>query len=101
MISIITVDSTRSLPIGTEYDFTLIFFYIIGGFLFLISNALVAAKLATSGAQAGGIYIWLRSVLGLLPPNQVNVNNVTTYHSLLISGVIIICIPPVLTQHKT
>lgn len=64
MINIIAVDSLRSLPIGAEYGFTIVFFYILGGLLFLIPTALVAAELATGWPQTGGIYVWLREAFG-------------------------------------
>lgn len=64
MINIIAVDSLRSLPIGAEYGFTIVFFYILGGLLFLIPTALVAAELATGWPETGGIYIWLREAFG-------------------------------------
>lgn len=64
MINIIAVDSLRSLPIGAEYGFTIVFFYILGGLLFLIPTALVAAELATGWPETGGIYVWLREAFG-------------------------------------
>lgn len=35
-----------------------------------------------------------------LPPSQIDVGNVTTYESILIGGIIIICIPPFLMKSK-
>jgi amino acid transporter len=64
MINIIAVDSLRSLPIGAEYGFAIVFWYILAGLFFLIPTALVAAELATGWPQTGGIYIWLREAFG-------------------------------------
>jgi amino acid transporter len=64
MINVIAVDSLRSLTISAQYGFSLVFFYILGGLLFLIPTALIAAELATGWPQTGGIYIWLREAFG-------------------------------------
>lgn len=64
MINVLAVDSLRSLSIGAEYGFSIVFFYLIGAICFLIPVALVAAEMATGWPEAGGIYIWLREAFG-------------------------------------
>ncbi len=64
MINVVAVDSLRSLPISAEYGFSIVFFYLLGGLLFLLPVALVAAELATGWPEAGGIYVWLREAFG-------------------------------------
>ncbi|MCC5792969.1 MAG: amino acid permease [Legionellaceae bacterium] len=65
MINIIAVDSLRTLPIGADYGFSLIVYYVLAAFLFFIPVALVAAELATAMPQTGGLYIWVREAFGL------------------------------------
>ncbi len=64
MINVIAVDSLRALPIGAEYGFSILFYYILGGLLFLVPVALIAAELATGWPKSGGIYIWVREAFG-------------------------------------
>lgn len=64
MINIIAVDSLRTLPIGAEYGFSIVFFYLLAALIFFIPTALVAAELATGWPQTGGIYIWVREAFG-------------------------------------
>lgn len=64
MINVIAVDSLRALPIGAQYGFSIVFYYLLGGILFLIPIALVSAELATGWPKAGGIYVWVREAFG-------------------------------------
>src|SRR5271154_1301725 len=64
MINVIAVDSLRAVPIGAEYGFSIVFFYILGGLLFLVPVALIAAELATGWPKSGGIYVWVREAFG-------------------------------------
>lgn len=65
MINVIAVDSLRTLPISAALGFPLVFFYLPAALLFFIPIGLVAAELATSYPQTGGIYIWVREAFGL------------------------------------
>ena len=65
MINVIAVDSLRTLPISAALGFPLVFFYIPAALLFFIPIGLVAAELATTYPQTGGIYIWVREAFGL------------------------------------
>lgn len=64
MISIIAVDSIRTLPVSAELGFHLIFFYVAGGLLFLLPTAFIAAELASTWPETGGLYIWITKALG-------------------------------------
>ena len=64
MINIIAVDSLRSLAVGAEYGYSLIFFYTLALFAFLLPIAFVSAELATAWPHAGGIYVWTREAFG-------------------------------------
>ena len=64
MINLIAVDSLRSLPLGAEYGFSLIFYYILAALVFFIPSALATAELATSWPTTGGVYVWVREAFG-------------------------------------
>ncbi len=64
MINVIAIDSLRTLPMGAEYGFSLVFFYIIAALTFFMPVALVAAELATGWPETGGIYVWVREAFG-------------------------------------
>lgn len=64
MINVIAVDSLRTLPIAAKLGLSLIFYYFIAAFAFVIPVALVAAELATAYPTTGGIYIWVREAFG-------------------------------------
>jgi len=64
MINVIAVDSLRTLPISAEYGLSLVFYYVLGGLIFFIPVALVAAELATTWPARGGLYVWVREAFG-------------------------------------
>ncbi len=64
MISVIAVDSLRSIPISAQYGFSLVFYYLLAGLVFLIPSALVSSELASSLPKTGGLYIWIREAFG-------------------------------------
>jgi len=64
MINVIAVDSLRTLPISAKFGLSLIAYYIIAALVFFIPVALVAAELATSYPNTGGIYVWVREAFG-------------------------------------
>ena len=67
MINVIAVDSIRALPISAEYGLSLIFYYILGGVLFMIPSALAAAELSTGWPETGGVYVWVKEAFGKGP----------------------------------
>jgi putative glutamate/gamma-aminobutyrate antiporter len=64
MINVIAVDSIRTLPMGAEYGFSLVFYYLLAGLVFFLPTALMSAELATGWPEAGGVYIWAREAFG-------------------------------------
>jgi len=64
MINVIAIDSLRTLPMGAEYGFSLVFYYLLAALTFFLPTALVAAELATGWPETGGIYIWVREAFG-------------------------------------
>ena len=64
MINVIAVDSLRSLPVGAEYGFSLVFYYLLAALCFFIPTALISAELATAWPTTGGVYIWVRTAFG-------------------------------------
>ncbi len=64
MINVIAVDNLRTLPISAKLGLPLVFFYVLAALAYFIPVALVAAELATTYPQTGGIYIWIREAFG-------------------------------------
>ncbi|TAK76026.1 MAG: amino acid permease [Gammaproteobacteria bacterium] len=64
MINVIAIDSLRTLPMGAEYGFSLVFYYLLAALTFFLPTALVAAELATGWPETGGIYVWVREAFG-------------------------------------
>lgn len=64
MINVIAIDSLRTLPMGAEYGFSLVFYYLFSAICFFLPTALVAAELATGWPETGGIYVWVREAFG-------------------------------------
>ncbi|WP_392537135.1 APC family permease [Legionella sp. 227] len=64
MINVIAVDSLRTLPISAKLGLTLVSYYVVAAFAFFIPVSLVAAELATTYPETGGIYVWVREAFG-------------------------------------
>jgi putative glutamate/gamma-aminobutyrate antiporter len=64
MINVIAIDSLRTLPMGAEYGFSLVFYYLVAAVTFFLPVALVAAELATGWPETGGVYVWVREAFG-------------------------------------
>jgi putative glutamate/gamma-aminobutyrate antiporter len=64
MINVIAIDSLRTLSMGAEYGFSLVFYYLLAGLFFFIPTALISAELATAWPNTGGVYIWVREAFG-------------------------------------
>ena len=86
MINVIAVDSIRALPISAEYGLSLIFYYILGGVLFMIPSALAAAELSTGWPETGGVYVWVKEALAkalLLAAWLLWIYNIVWYPTIL------------------
>ncbi len=64
MIAVAAIISLRNLPLTANYGLGAIFFYVVAGIAFLIPTALVAAELATTWPETGGIYAWVSEAFG-------------------------------------
>src|SRR5580704_17053695 len=64
MMSVIAVDSLRTLPFSATYGFSLVFFYVVAAFGYLLPIGLVSSELASGWPTRGGIYIWVREAFG-------------------------------------
>ncbi len=64
MIAVAAIISLRNLPLTASYGLGSVFFYVIAGLTFLIPTALVAAELATTWPETGGLYAWISEAFG-------------------------------------
>lgn len=64
MIAVVSVDSLRNLPIGAQYGYSLITFYLLAGLAFFLPLSWVTAKLAANYPNTGGSYIWIEDAFG-------------------------------------
>jgi amino acid transporter len=64
MINFAAIANVRNLPFIAPYGFSLVFFYALAAFLFLIPTALISAELASTFPEDGGIYNWVSRALG-------------------------------------
>jgi len=65
MISVAAVLSVRNYPSMAEEGWSMIFWYFIGSFFFLLPLALVSAELASAWPQEGGVYAWVKEAFGI------------------------------------
>lgn len=106
MINVIAVDNLRSLSVGAEYGFALIFFYALAAILFFIPTILVTAELATGWPTTGGAYIWVREAFGpewgFLAIWLQWIYNVVWYPTIFafVAGIIAYLIDPQLVNNK-
>lgn len=106
MINVIAVDSLRTLPFSAVYGFSLVFYYCLAALLFFLPVAFVAAELATTWPNKGGIYVWIREAFG----DQFGfiiiwlqwVYNIVWYPTILtfIGGTIAYLIDPALAENR-
>lgn len=64
MMNIVAVVSLRGLPAEAEYGLSSIFYYIFAAVMFLIPVSLVAAELASTYRQKGGVFRWVGEAFG-------------------------------------
>jgi len=64
MIAVAAIISLRNLPLTASYGLGSVFFYVVAGIAFLIPTALVAAELATTWPETGGLYAWVKEAFG-------------------------------------
>jgi putative glutamate/gamma-aminobutyrate antiporter len=64
VMNFMTVVSLRGLPAQAEYGLVSIFYYLFAAVVFLIPTALVAAELASTFPQQGGVFRWVGEAFG-------------------------------------
>ncbi|MHA3825632.1 putative glutamine/gamma-aminobutyrate antiporter GadC [Mycoplasma sp. BRA285] len=64
LMNIVAVVSLRGLPAEAEYGLGSIFYYIFAAIFFLIPVAIVAAELASTYTQKGGVFRWVGEAFG-------------------------------------
>ena len=106
MINVIAIDNLRSLTVGAEYGFAMIFFYGLAALLFFIPTILVTAELATGWPSTGGVYVWVREAFGprwgFLTIWLQWIYNVVWYPTIFafIAGIVAYMINPHLVENK-
>ena len=64
IMNVTTIVSLRGLPSQAEYGLTSIFYYIFAALVFLVPTSLVAAELASTFPNQGGIFRWVGEAFG-------------------------------------
>ena len=64
IMNIVAVVSLRGLPAEAEYGLSSVFYYIFAAVFFLIPVSLVAAELATTWPEKGGVFRWVGEAFG-------------------------------------
>ncbi|MEM9222296.1 MAG: putative glutamine/gamma-aminobutyrate antiporter GadC [Pseudomonadota bacterium] len=64
VMNITAVVSLRGLPAEAEYGLSSAVYYLFAAFFFLVPVAIVAAELATSWPQKGGVFRWVGEAFG-------------------------------------
>ncbi len=64
MINVAAIVSLRGLPAEAEYGLSSMFYYLFAAICFLIPVAFVAAEMATSWTEKGGVFRWVGEAFG-------------------------------------
>ncbi|WLP85492.1 putative glutamine/gamma-aminobutyrate antiporter GadC [Mycoplasma seminis] len=64
LMNIVAVVSLRGLPAEAEYGLGSIFYYVFAAIFFLIPVAIVAAELASTYTEKGGVFRWVGEAFG-------------------------------------
>lgn len=64
IMNVTTIVSLRGMPSQAEYGLTSIFYYVFAALVFLIPMSLVAAELASTFPNQGGIFRWVAEAFG-------------------------------------
>lgn len=64
MITMISVDSIRNLPMAAQYGMSLVTFYLIAGLAFFLPLALITSRFASEYPNTGGSYLWIEAAFG-------------------------------------
>jgi len=106
LLVIAAIDSIRNLPAAALFGPSLIFFFTLAAVLFLIPTALVAAELAGTFPEKGGVYHWVQMAfgdkLGMLAIWLQWINTMVWYPTILsfIAGTLAYLVNPDLAQSE-
>lgn len=106
MITVVSVDSVRNLPATALFGSSLVVFFLIAGFTFLIPSALVSAELSARMPDRQGVYDWVKEAFGprygLLAIWFQWIENVIWYPTILsfIAGTLAYAINPALANDR-
>ena len=64
IMNVTTIVSLRGMPSMAEYGLTSIFYYLFAALVFLIPMSLVAAELASTFPNKGGVFRWVAEAFG-------------------------------------
>ncbi len=64
MITVISVDSIRNIPIAAQYGLSLVTFYVIAGATFFLPLILITSRFASQYPNTGGSYLWIEAAFG-------------------------------------
>lgn len=64
MINVVAIANLKSLPFTAGFGMSMIIFYAIAALAFFVPQSLVAAELATTYPERGGIYAWVKHGMG-------------------------------------
>ena len=106
MLIVASIDSIRNLPAAALFGSSLIFFFILSAFIFLLPTSLVAAELTAIYPEKGGVYHWVNSAFGnkwaMIAIWMQWINTMVWYPTILsfIAGTAAYLINPELAEHK-
>lgn len=64
MITVISVDSIRNIPIAAQYGMSLVSFYLVAGACFFLPLILITSRFASEYPNTGGSYLWIEAAFG-------------------------------------
>lgn len=64
MITVISVDSIRNIPISAQYGLSLVTFYAIAALTFFLPLILITSRFASEYPNTGGSYLWIEAAFG-------------------------------------
>lgn len=106
LLVVAAIDSIRNLPASALFGSSLIFFFLLSAFIFLIPTSLAAAELSAAFPEKGGVYHWVRMAFGerwgMLAIWLQWINTMVWYPTILafIAGTAAYLIDPALAQNK-
>lgn len=106
LLIVSAIDSIRTLPTTAYFGSSLIFFFLLSAFLFLIPVALVSAEFSSRFPEQGGVFHWVRHAFGnrtgVLAVWLQWINTMVWYPTMLlfIAGTVAHLIDPTLASNK-